>query len=298
MSEQLENIDDKFSKLFGAIKFDPTKNNLEEKPEEEDLKKAYKFTDGETLVRLVPFEDGSVIKVVDVHMNLGVPFLCPNKLDRNVDCPSCKLGWDIYNKNGKKHTDDSKNYLSQEKWFVRGIVRSKEKEDIEKYGHPVLRFMEFTPTVGKKILSYFSDKEIEESGDITDFQLGRDLKIKKDEVKAKARQASIEIDRSMSQKPLFTGVKVNSEDFKKYFVLMLEKAVDSQERYSKKSPVEVLELLERHLDRLKKKNKDSSTDEEEVSKPSFEDESSDFKQKMKSLEEDAETEFKKFVEGL
>jgi hypothetical protein len=294
MSEQLtENLDNKFEQLMSKIQFDPEKATLEDnKKEEEDFRKSYKLEDGDTFFRIIPFDDGSVIMKTDVHMNLGAPFLCPNKLDRSVECPECKLGWDIYNNNGKKHTDDSKNYLSQEKWFIRGIVRAKEKEDIEKYGHPVIRFIDFTPTVGKVIASYFTKAEVEEWGNICDFTLGRDLKIKKDGEKAKLRQASLSIERAPSQKPLFTGVKVGTPEFKNYFVQMFEKALNPNDRFASKTPLEILDLLDRHLAKLKKTNTSKTDDVETSSK--FEDESADFKQKMKSLEGD----FEKVLESL
>lgn len=290
MSEQVEQAD-KFEQLMSRVKFDPdTVKQLavesgQQEPDE-DFRRSYKLKNGENVFRIVPFDDGQIIKIFWVHMNLGVPFLCPNKLDKTHKCPDCDFGWKLYNENGKKHTDDSRNFLAQEKWLVRGIFRAEEEADIKKYGYPKLRFLELSPTNGKIILSYFNKENIEEWGDISDFTNGRDLKIKKDEEKAKARQSSVAIERQPLVKPVFSKVKTGTKEFKEMFVNVFENAVDVDSRYESKTYEQILELMKKFKDKMKSSDGDDSfsheSDEFVKARNSVESES-DFDEIMKRL---------------
>lgn len=282
--------EDKFDQLMNKVKFNPdTAKQLAyasgEAEPDEDLRRSYKLKSGDNLFRIIPFEDGSVIKVVWVHMNLGVPFLCPSKIDKSEKCPECDFGWEMYNRNNKKHTDDSRNFLAQEKWFVRGIVRNEEKEDIEKYGYPRLRFLDLSPTNGKTVLSYFDEKNLEEWGDISDLFNGRDLKFKKDEEKAKQRQASVSIERQPTSKPALTSVKTSDPAFKKIIVSMFENGVDHSTRFEKKNYTQILEMMDKFKKKISASSDSFSEASEEFSKASssLSKDSNDFDEIMKQF---------------
>lgn len=262
----------KLEELQNKYKFNP--ETAKPAKTEENFRKSYTLENGLNKWRTVCFDDGSLIIEMMVHMNLGVPFLCPNAYDKSIKCPSCDFGWKLYNENGKKHTDESKNYLKQSKWVMRGIARSKEKEDMEKYGHPVLRFLDLSPTNGKSILDMNSRAKIEEFGDFTDLLSGRDLLLTKDEAKAKLRQASVSIERGGKDTPVLSLVKSSDPSFEDIVVKMFDSAVKLEDRFEKKEPEAILELLEAHLSKIQKS---SSQDE------SFSGESSEFANATGSL---------------
>lgn len=249
------NSSSKLQELKNKYKFNPETVKTESKYEE-DFRRSFKLENGLNKFRPVCFDDGSLVVEMEVHMNLGVPFVCPSTFDKTIKCPSCEFGWRLYNENGKKHTDESKNYLKQSKWTIRGISRAKEKEDIEKYGHPVLRFLDFSPTNGKSIQDMNSPAKIEEYGDLTDLETGRDLLLTKDEAKAKMRQSSVEIERGGKDTPVFSTVKLNDPLFEDMLVKMFDSAPKLEDRFERREREEILELLESHQRKLLKNSQD------------------------------------------
>ena len=240
MSEQLS----KYQELLKKNKFNPESIVPKEEVKEEDLRRSYKLKNGLNEFRLIAWDDGSPVMKNWIHMNLGVPFFCPNKLDKTEKCPDCDFGWKLYNDNGKQHTEESRNFLAQEKWTIRGIVRAEEKSDIEKFGHPQIRFIDLSPTNGATVESYFAPAQIKKWGDLSDYFKGRDIELTKDEAKAKARQASTVIERSAVQTPIFTDVDPEDPKFESMFVRMFEAAIDNSDRFERKTYKEILELME------------------------------------------------------
>lgn len=267
----------KLQELQNKYKFNPETAKNANKTEE-NFKKSYTLENGLNKWRTVCFDDGSLIKEVLVHMNLGVPFVCPSAHDKSKKCPSCDFGWKLYNENGKKHTDESKNYLKQSKWVMRGIARAKEKEDMEKHGHPVLRFLDLSPTNGKSILDMNSPEKIEEFGDFTDLLAGRDLLLTKDEAKAKLRQASVTIERGGKDTPVLSLVKPSDPSFEDVVIKMFDTAIKLEDRFENKEPEEILELLEAHLSKIQKNSGQTKQEDE-----SFSGEASEFSQATGSL---------------
>ncbi len=276
---KLEELKNRFKFNPETIKPDDKKSN-----DEEDFRKSYKLENGLNKFRAICFDDQSIIQELEVHMNLGIPFLCPHSVDKTKKCPSCDFGWKLYNENGKKHTDESRNYLKQSKWVIRGIARAKEKEDIEKYGYPVLRFVDFSPTNGKEIQAMCLPEKIEEFGDISDLFSGRDLLITKDEAKAKLRQASVKIERGGKDCPVLSTIGSNSSQFEEVLVKMFDNAPKIEDRFEVKEEEEILELLESHLRKLSK-NLSSSTKDDESD---FEKEAPGFSAAANSLSSDQE----------
>lgn len=240
MSEQLS----KYQELLKKNRFNPESVIPKEDVKEEDLRRSYKLKNGLNEFRLIAWDDGSPVLKNWIHMNLGVPFFCPNKLDKTEKCPDCDFGWKLYNDNGKQHTEESRNFLAQEKWTIRGIVRAEEKSDIEKFGYPQIRFIDLSPTNGATVESYFAPAQIKKWGDLSDYFKGRDIELTKDEAKAKARQASTVIERSAVQTPVFTDVDPEDPKFESMFVRMFEAAIDNSDRFERKTYKEILELME------------------------------------------------------
>lgn len=273
----------KLEELRNRFKYNPemiVKDDKKKKEGDEDLRRGYKLEDGLNKYRPVVFDDGALIKELEVHMNLGVPFVCPKTYGER--CHSCDFGWKLYKENGNQHTDESRNYLKQSKWVMRGIVRSKEESDIEKYGHPVLRFIDFSPTNGKTIQNMNSPENIEEFGDLTDLISGRDLLLTKDKEKAKLKQASVTIERGGKDTPVFSKVKPKDEvAFEDMLNKMFDNATKLEERFTRKTEEEVMELMENHLKKLQK----SLVDEEGSS---FRSNSEEYELAASSLNEDDE----------
>lgn len=278
MTEQLS----KYQELLNKNKFNPETVVPKQDQKEEDLRRSYKLVNGPNEFRIIAWDDGSIIKINWVHMNLGVPFLCPNKLDKSEKCPDCEFGWRLYNENKKEHTDVSRNFLAQEKWTIRGIVRAEEKADVEKYGYPKIRFIDLSKTQGVLIESYFTPPQLKKWGNISDFFTGRDIELNKDEAKAKARQASVGIERSAVQSPVFVDVDPKDPKFEDMFVKMLENAIPNEERFETKTYKEILELM----DNFRKK---ATAKEEKEETADFSTTSSGFSAASSSLaQEDSE----------
>lgn len=256
-------INEKLEALKNRFKFNAEKAQADasggSEENEENFKKAYKLVNGRNNFRPIAFEDGLLVHKAWVHMNLGEPFLCPNKLDKNHECPDCAFGWELYNANGKKHTDDSKNYLAQEKYIIQGIVRAKEQEDIAKYGYPKVRFIDLSPTNGKTIEGYASDDDLKEFGDISDFDTGRDINLKKDDEKAKARQLSVEITRAGKESPILSTLKPSDPKYSEMLFATLDNMIDIRDRFALKSKNQILEMMNNLKQRLAKKANTQTT---------------------------------------
>ncbi len=249
----------KFQELLNKNKFNPETVIPKEEAKDDDLRRSYKLKNGLNEWRILPWEDGSIIQKIGIHMNLGVPFFCPNKLDKTEKCPDCDFGWKLYNDNGKQHTEESRNFLSQEKWVIRGIARSEEKEDIAKYGHPRIRFLDSSPTNGKTVEAYFAPAQIKKWGNLSDYSKGRDIELTKDEAKAKARQASTSIERAAIQTSVFTDVEPDDPKFEEMFVKMYETAIPNEARFERKTYKEILELMDNF--RRKNSSRNNSSDD-------------------------------------
>jgi len=234
----------KYQELLLKNKFNPETIVPKQDQKEEDFRRSFKLKNGPNDFRVIPWDDGSIIQKSWIHMNLGVPFFCPNKLDKSEKCADCDFGWKLYNDNGKKHTEESRSFLAQEKWTLRGIFRSEEKEDIAKYGYPKIRFIDMSPTNGTTIESYFTAPQIKKWGNISDFFTGRDIELNKDEAKAKARQTSVTIERSAVQSTIFSNISPQDPSFEDMFVRMFENTLSNEERFEKKSYKEILDLME------------------------------------------------------
>lgn len=253
-------------------------DSLKGDSDEENFNKAEKLAPGKNRVRIVAFDDGSVLEKVDVHMNLGDPFLCPKKHGGGF-CPSCDFGWEEYNRNGKVHTKDakgndiSKNFLSQRKFIFRGVLRSKEESDIKKYGYPRLRWFDMSQTLGDIIIKFCADQE--EHGDITDIIEGKDFILEKDEEKAKNRQQSVSASLAGKNTPVIT-FNVNDPKFVEMFQQMMENAPRLEDRFAIKTADEIREMLAAYKERSKKKS----------SNEDFSNTSKDFDVAQSSLEDD------------
>jgi len=259
MTEQLN----KFQELLNKNKFNPESVLPKQDLKEEDLRRSYKLKNGANDWRIIAWDDGSIIQKNWIHMNLGIPFFCPNKLDKTEKCPDCDFGWKLYNDNGKQHTEESRNFLAQEKWTIRGIARAEEKEDIEKFGYPRIRFLDLSPTNGATVESYFTPPQIKKWGNLSDYFTGRDIELNKDEAKAKARQASTVIERSAVQTPVFAELDPKDQKFEDMFVKMFENATPNEDRFEKKTYKEILELMENF--RRKNSSKEEKTETEDFS---------------------------------
>lgn len=280
MTTALEQIRNKLK-----FKIETLSGNEEEVGSKENFNKSYKLDDGKNKYRLVAYEDGSIVKKLPVHMNLGVPFLCPKKL-HNEYCPSCDFGWAEYKRNGNKHTQDelgrdiSKAYLSQDKFIFRGIFRSKEESDFKEFGHPMLRWYDASPTLAKEILKYCSD--VAEYGDVTDLIDGIDLILTRDPEKAKNRQQSVTADLARKNSPVLS-LNVDDPNFVSCLESMLAKAPKLEDRFFVKNADEISQLMKDALLREKTKQKAETED--------FGETSSNFKDAFASLEDDLEVKF-------
>lgn len=230
--------------------------------EGEDFRAGIKLGDGSNEFRSIVFDDGTRLVELWVHYKLGVPFLCPNKLDPSVECPSCKFGWSIYNDRKKAdpkgdpkswHTEESRSWLAQQKGCIRGIQRSKEAEDIQKFGFPKVRFLDLSPTNAKIFLGFFEAKEKKKWGDIMDPESGRDLDFKKDAAKAKEKQASVTIERAPVQSSIFSDSDLTQEQIDQLVDKMLQDAIDISKRFEVKSPAEIEEMMEEFKQKLLQK---------------------------------------------
>lgn len=250
--------------LRNKLKFnqETLKDNEETK---ENFNKAVKLEDGKNKFRLVTFDDGSVVKRMHVHMNLGIPFLCPKKHGGEY-CPSCDFGWVEYNKNGKKHTKDDKNndvskaFLSQEKFVFRGILRSKEEADFKTFGHPMLRWYDASPTLAKQILAFCTEQE--QYGDVTDIVDGTDLILTKDADKAKLRQQSVTCDLDRKARGLQAStpvISLSTDDSN--FISVIEKMIAAapklEDRFAIKTAEEIDELMKKARDTAKVREEES-----------------------------------------
>lgn len=278
MTSKLEELRNKFKYNPEMVVVTDKKKEAKDNGEE-DFRRAYVLEGGLNKFRPVVFDDGALIKELEVHMNLGVPFICPKIYKEK--CDSCDFGWKLYNENGKKHTDESKNYLKQSKWIIRGIARAKEESDIEKYGHPMLRFLDLSPSNGKTIQGMNSPENIEEFGDLTDLLAGRDLLLTKDLEKAKLKQASLTIERGGKDTPVFSKVKPKDEAFEDMLNKMFDNAPKIEDRFGRKTEEEVMELMEAHLKKLQK-NLAESNDKD------FKADSKDFESAASSLDDSEE----------
>lgn len=274
----------KYQELLLKNKFNPESVLPKEEVKEEDLRRSYKLKNGANEFRPIAWDDGSPIVKNWIHMNLGVPFFCPNKLDKTEKCPDCDFGWKLYNDNGKQHTEESRNFLAQEKWTLRGIVRAEEKEDIEKFGYPRIRFIDLSPTNGATVEGYFAPDQIKKWGELTDYFKGRDLELAKDEAKAKARQASIVVTRSPTTSNIFTDVEPSNPKFEEMFVNMFENAIDNGDRFERKTYKEILELMENF------RRKNAPKDERASGNEDFSVTASGFSAASASLEQNEELE--------
>lgn len=285
MSEEQEQKLSKYQELLLKNKFNPDSVlPKKEEPKEEDFRRSYKLLNGLNEFRLIAWDDnGSIVVKNWIHMNLGIPFFCPNKLDRSERCPDCDFGWKLYNDNGKKHTDESRNFLAQEKWTIRGIVRSLEESDMEKFGYPKIRFIDLSPTNGATVESYFAPAQIKKWGDLSDYFKGRDIELTKDEVKAKARQASTVIERSAVQTPVFAHVELTDPKFEEMFVNMFDNTVDNNDRFERKSYKEILELMETFRQKTARRENHTQTEDFTVT-------ASEFSEASSSLEKNEELE--------
>lgn len=254
----------------------------------ENFLKSYKLENGKNKARIVPFEDGSIVKKVSVHMNLGIPFLCPKK-HNNTECPTCEFGWELYNKAGKKHTKDekgndiSKAFLSQDKYVFQMVFRAKEEADIKEYGFPHIRFYDASATLATKLIGYFdaTDDDGEELN-VGDIISGYDVILTKDDVKAKQRQQSVDSELARKPSPVISVIPTTSEIFVPAVEKMFEHAPNLQERFKVKTAEEIKELM------LKYKNKASNSSSEEDNEASdnsaFKHTSRDFEEAIEAVE--------------
>ena len=264
---------------------------------EEDFTRSVKLEDGKNDWRHVVFDDGSILVEQWIHTNLGEWFLCPEKLDPNDKCDSCAFGWKLFNANKEAHpeyahakpkakswhTDESKKWLAQKKYAMRGIWRTKEAEDIEKYGIPKLRFLDLSETYAKVIKSYYEKSERKDWGTICDPYEGRDLAIKKDVKAAAESQASLTIDRKPKASKLFETLETNDENIDK----MLEVAVDVDKRYARKTGEDVTKMMEEYSKKLRDRATQQTVGKEDK-KENFEDqESSEFSDARKELADES-----------
>jgi len=259
----------KYQELLQKNKFNPSTVEPKQDQKDEDFRRSFKLKNGPNDFRIIPWDDGSIIQKTWIHMNLGVPFFCPNKIDKTEKCPDCDFGWKLYNDNGKKHTEESRNFLAQEKWTVRGIFRSEEKEDIAKYGYPKIRFIDLSPTNGATIESYFTAPQIKKWGNISDFFAGRGLELTKDEAKAKLRQASISIERSAVQSCVFSSITPQDSSFEETFVKMFENAIANEDRFEKKSYKDILDLMENFRKKIASKEASEEAEDFTVTSSGF-----------------------------
>jgi len=252
----------------------------------ENFNKAIKLVNGKNKFRLVPFEDGTIVKRVHVHMNLGLPFLCPKKHGGEY-CPSCDFGWLEYNNNGKQHTktdkgfDISKAFLSQEKYVFRGILRAVEESDFKEFGHPMLRWYDASPTLAKDMIKYCSDPR--EYGEVSDIIDGTDLILTKDDAKAAARLQSVSADLARKSSPA-VSLEMNDPNMVSVLDAMFANAPSFKERFAIKTAQEIDDLMKTAASRARR----SERPEEGAATTGsvgFDDTSDDFDKAQASLDD-------------
>jgi len=127
--------------------------------------KFWRPQDGETVIRIVPTEDGDPFKDYWFHYNLGKNpgFLSPKK-NFGEDCPLHSFVRGLWNEGDEESKKMAKSLSARQRFFAPVIVRGEEESGVRVWG--------FGKQVYEKLLNLVLNPEY---GDITDPEVGTDL---------------------------------------------------------------------------------------------------------------------------
>ena len=130
----------------------------------------FKPDEGDTVIRIVPTNDGDPLKEMFFHYNVGEHrggILCP-KRNFGESCPVCEFASSLWREGVDKNDEESKKLAKslfvRTRYFSPVVIRGREDEGIKVYGYGKQAY--------ELLLGYILDPEY---GDITDVKEGTDI---------------------------------------------------------------------------------------------------------------------------
>ena len=130
----------------------------------------FKPDEGDTIIRIIPTNDGDPLKEMFFHYNVGDHrggILCP-KRNYGEGCPICEFASSLWREGSDNNDEESKKLAKslfvRTRYFSPVVVRGREEEGIKVYG--------YGKTAYELLLGYILDPEY---GDVTDAMEGTDI---------------------------------------------------------------------------------------------------------------------------